>query len=145
MNRTTTFFGGEERTFAFNLNEIEELQRQCGDVGIGTIVDRVMNMQFFIGDVYHTIRLGLIGGGEMAPTRAKELTDLNVIGKALANPDDPSSPLAVVRIILGSIMFGVAPAEDDASKKAEGAETTDTSTSQQSEQPPSETGQTPSE
>lgn len=127
MNTITTFFGGEKRTFAFNLNEIEELQRivQPGQsVGIGLIIGRVMDNEFYIQDIYHTIRLGLIGGGECAPTRAQELVDTYVIGKPLSPPDDPSAPLAVAKVILGNIMFGVA--ENDGAKKPQGDAATDT-------------------
>lgn len=133
-NLVTTKFGGEDQTFGFNLNEIEELQRQCGNVGIGTIIDRVMENQFYIGDIYHTIRLGLIGGNCCNPTRAKELVDTYLVGKVLAAPGDPSSPLSVAKVILGSLMFGVA--EDSEPKKANpGAGQTDGLTSPQSELP----------
>lgn len=146
MNTVTTFFGGEERTFAFNLNEIEELQRLAGNggdaVGLGTIIGRVMDNEFFFADIYQTIRLGLIGGGEVPATRAKELVDTYVVGKPLSKPGDPSAPLQVAKVILGNIMFGVA--EDDEPKKDQGAAMTDTSMSPQSEPPPSEQALTPS-
>jgi hypothetical protein len=135
MNKVTTMFGGEERTFAFNLNEIEELQRLSGNVGLGTIIKRVMENEFWHSDIYQTIRLGLIGGGEVAPTRAKELCDTYIVGKPLAAPGDPSSPLSVTKVILGNIMFGVA--EDKEPKKDSPGAMTGSSTSQQSEQPPS--------
>lgn len=139
MNKVTTMFGGEERTFAFNLNEIEELQRLCGDTGLGKIIKRVMESDFYFGDVYHTIRLGLIGGGEMAPTRAKELCDTYIVGKPLSPPDDPSSPMSVARVILGNVMWGVAEDKEPKKDQPEGG-TTDTSMSRQSEPPPSAQG-----
>ena len=83
-NIVTTQFGGETRSFGFNLNEIEELQRQCGGVGIGTIIERVMENQFYYADIVHTLRLGLIGSGECSPSRAMELVETYVIGKPLA-------------------------------------------------------------
>lgn len=135
-NICSTYFGGEERAFAFNLNEIEELQRLTG-CGLGTLVDRVLNHQFYFGDLYHTIRLGLIGAEEMSSLRAKELVDLNLIGKPLARPDDPSSPLAVASVILGSIMYGVAVKEDAPPKPEAGMTTEASSTFPPSEPPPS--------
>lgn len=144
MNTITTFFGGEQRTFAFNLNEIEELQRivQPGQTtGIGAIIARVMDNDFFIQDIYHTIRLGLIGSGECAPTRAQELVDTYIIGKPLSAPGDPSAPLAVAKVILGNIMFGVA--ETTEPKKPEGDATTDTLTSPPSAPLPSDPAAAP--
>ena len=139
MNKVTTMFGGEERTFAFGLNEIEELQRivEPGkSTGLGLIIARVMDNDFFHQDIYHSIRLGLIGGGECAPTRAKELVDTYVVGKPLSPPGDPSAPLSVAKVILGNIMFGVA--EPTSPKKSPGDEMTGTSTSPLSEPPPSD-------
>ncbi len=140
-NIVTTKFGGQTQSFGFNLNEIEELQRICGNVGIGSIIERVMEGHFFFADIYHTVRLGLIGSGECNPTRAQELVDTYINGKALAAPNDPSSPLAVARVVLGSLMFGVA--EDNEPKKDQpGHDQTDGSMSQQSELPLSEPGAT---
>jgi hypothetical protein len=136
MLTVTTKFGGEDRTFGFDLNEIEEIQRivEPGkSVGLGVIIARVMDNDFFFQDVYHTIRLGLIGGGECSPTRAKELVDTYIVGKPLSPPGDPSAPLNVAKVILGNIMWGVA--ENDEPKKEQGGAMTGTSTSPQSEQP----------
>lgn len=140
-NIVTTKLGGEDRSFGFNLNEIEELQRLCGNVGIGTIIERVMENQFYYADIYQTIRLGLIGSGEVSPTRATELVNTYVHGKTLAAPNDPSSPLSVAKVILGSLMFGVA--ENNSPKKATAEDVTmDGSMSPQYELPLSEPGAT---
>ena len=96
--------------YSFQLagKQIEELQRVCGTpnnpIGIGAIAGRVFNQQFFYADVYHTIRLALIGGG-MAPTRATQLVDVYVDGKALGNPADPSNPLRTTQAILEDLFF----------------------------------------
>ncbi len=133
-NIVTTQFGGETRSFGFNLNEIEELQRQCGGVGIGTIIERVMENQFYYADIVHTLRLGLIGSGECSPSRAMELVETYVIGKPLAAPGDPSSPLAVAKVVLGSLMFGVVE-DKEPKKESPAGDLTDTSMSPQYELP----------
>lgn len=142
-NSIVTKLGGEDHQFEFNLNEIEELQRQCGDTGIGVIIERTLRNEFFISDIYHTIRLGLIGGGCNA-VKAKELSELNVIGRPLANPDDPSSPLSVAKVILANILMGVAePSKDPKGQAATEGEKAG-SMSPQSEQQPSKPEETQS-
>ena len=116
-------------TFTLGLAEIEELQRLC-KAGFGEIVSRVFAGQFFITDIYATIRLGLIGGGTN-PTRAKELMETYVYGKPLEPENDPSGPTALATAILAAVMNGVEPVGEP---KA-GATDVDTSTSPPSEQP----------
>lgn len=96
-------------TFKLAGKQIEELQRLCGSgptepIGIGTIANRVFNQQFFWADVYHTIRLALIGGG-MPPVRAQQLVDTYIDGKALGDPNDPSSPLRTTQAIYEDLFF----------------------------------------
>jgi hypothetical protein len=79
--------------FALKAKQIEELQRVCGTAnnqsGIGEIAARVFAGRMTIQDIYHTIRLGLIGGG-MAPVTAMQKVDAYIL--PLADPSDPSSP-----------------------------------------------------
>lgn len=144
-NKVTIKFADGNYTFGFGLDEIEELQRKCSS-GFGTIIARVMDGGWYSSDISETIRIGLIGSGEVPPTKAKELVDfyVNPLRFPLARPGDPSAPLNVAKVILGSVMFGIASDED---KKPQGegeAGTTDTLTSPPSEQQPSEPGWTPS-
>lgn len=143
-NTIVTKLGGYDHAFAFNLNEIEELQRQCGDTGIGVIIERTLRNEFFISDIYHTIRLGLIGGGCNA-VKAKELADTNVIGRPLADPNDPSSPLSVAKVILANILMGVAEPSKDPKDPAAPTGEKDGSMSPQSELHPSRQEETQSQ
>ncbi|GGW23973.1 hypothetical protein GCM10011452_09180 [Gemmobacter lanyuensis] len=71
-------FAGRERKFALRFGEILDLEQACGDgkdpAPIGVIFQRLSMSRFAARDVYHTIRLGLIGGG-MDALRAKSLID----------------------------------------------------------------------
>lgn len=60
-------------TYDFRLawGEIEALQEAC-DAGPWVILDRLSSRQCLIGDISHTIRQGLIGGG-MTPADATKL------------------------------------------------------------------------
>lgn len=72
-------------TYAFALRggQIEELQKVCGfpnkdggisPIGFGAIYQRTALGAWFHQDIYHTIRLGLIGGG-MGAVEARRLAD----------------------------------------------------------------------
>lgn len=71
-------FAGRERRFALRFGEILDLEQACGDgkepAPIGVIFQRLSMSRFAARDVYHTIRLGLIGGG-MDSLKAKALLD----------------------------------------------------------------------
>lgn len=54
--------------FCLPLAQLEELQSHC-DAGPMVIAGRLEAGSWKVGDVYHTLRLGLIGGG-MAPVDA---------------------------------------------------------------------------
>lgn len=102
-------WGDGEYTFRLRVREIEELQRLCGingePVGIGTISARLFNRTFFVADLYHVIRLGLIGGGTTA-VRAKQLVDTYVDGCPIARPGDASSPLSTAQAVMTAAFFG---------------------------------------
>ncbi|KQQ38703.1 hypothetical protein ASG19_06700 [Rhizobium sp. Leaf306] len=55
-------------TFRLGWGELELLQEACG-AGPYVVLNRLIADEWMMGDVLHTIRLGLIGGG-MAPTDA---------------------------------------------------------------------------
>lgn len=98
-----------EYLFALKGAQIEELQHVCGKIGFGAIFQRVTLGVWHWGDLYHTIRLGLIGGG-MGAVDAKRLTDMYVgvdqPGFGLAK--GPNSPESVARAVLQVTMFGIA-------------------------------------
>lgn len=106
-------WGDGEYLFKLRIKEIGELQRLSG-VGIGEIAMRVIRGQAYITDIYDTIRLGLIGGGQSA-VRAKELVDLYVEGRPLADFRDPSSPLATAIAVLKAVWLGI----DDLNEEAD--------------------------
>lgn len=105
-------FGGGRHTFRLALGELQELEEVCGDrkpdgsirrVGPGLVLDRLRTNQWTTGDILHTIRLGLIGGG-MNQYEAQRMADryvgerpawfenalvaLAVLDAALAEPDE---------------------------------------------------------
>lgn len=106
--------------FALKLKQLDELQRVCGGPGVGdlgAIVERVFTGRAAIRDIHETIRLGLIGGGT-EDVRAAQLVATYVDGKPLAEPDNPSAPLAVAKSILGAVWFGLSELTgDDGTKK----------------------------
>jgi len=92
--------------FKLGLKQIRELQKELGDEGVGVIAQRAMAGRFNIDDVYHTIRLGLIGGG-MAPTEATRIVDTHVDGCALCPDGDDAAPLPTAQAILNALYFGM--------------------------------------
>lgn len=113
-------WGDGEYVFALRGKEIEELEQVCGKVGFGVIFQRVMFGAWFWADLYHTVRLGLIGGG-LGPVEAKRLTDM-YIGqtKAEAPLTGPNSPESVAQAVLSAVMHGF---EDIPSGEAVAGET----------------------
>lgn len=55
-------WAGTERQFRLPLGRVMDLE-QATDTGIGALFFRVVRTQWKVGDIYHTIRLALIGGG----------------------------------------------------------------------------------
>lgn len=103
-------WGDGERLFALKGAQIEELQVVCGKIGFGAIYQRVMLSQWFWGDLYHTVRLGLIGGG-LGSVEAKRLTDFYLGNEAGENRvplgAGPNNPLSVAQAILNATMVGM--------------------------------------
>lgn len=67
-------WAGKERLFRLNLGLVLDLEQACGGAGIGEIFLRVSGGKFGAADLYHIIRMGLIGGGE-SKVSAKQLMD----------------------------------------------------------------------
>lgn len=62
MAEVVTEWAGKERLFRLSFGGVLDLEEATGD-GIGHVFIRVAGGRFKAGDVYHTIRLGLVGGG----------------------------------------------------------------------------------
>lgn len=100
-------WGGGEHLFSLKGAQIEELEQICGKVGFGAIYQRVSLGVWFWGDLYHTVRLGLIGGG-MGAVEAKRLTDMYIGKEQKGVPlaGGPDSPESIARAVLGAVMHG---------------------------------------
>lgn len=61
-----------EHAFWLNVGELRALEQNC-DAGFMVVWQRLMAGQARIDDIFHTIRLGLIGAG-MVPEKAMALT-----------------------------------------------------------------------
>ena len=67
-------WAGKERLFRLTFGSILDLEEICGKDAIGAIFLRVSTGAFKASDVYHILRLALIGGG-MAAVEVKQLLD----------------------------------------------------------------------
>lgn len=67
-------WAGTERLFRLDLGGVLDVEEACGKDAIGAIFLRISTGQFKVHDVYHVIRLALIGGG-MNKVEAKQLID----------------------------------------------------------------------
>lgn len=103
-------WAGKERLFRLNLGEVLDLEQATG-VGIGALFIRIANGQYHALDVFHTIRLGLIGAG-MGKLDAKRLMDNHFDRK----PYVENAVLAGE--IIAAVMVGVEPAVDDEDEAA---------------------------
>lgn len=84
--------------FALPLAQLEELQRLC-DAGPMVIANRLEHGLWTSKEVYHTIRLGLIGAG-MTPADALQKTRLYVLERPWAE----NVPVAFA--IVAAVLFG---------------------------------------
>lgn len=98
------FFGDAQRTFSLTPELIAELERKTG-AGIGGLCRRLFAGDFRHAEVTETIRLALIGGGEV-PEDAAALIAAYAINRPLAE----TYPLAVA--ILEATWFGSGPRDD---------------------------------
>lgn len=75
-------FGGDERRFELRLGEIRKLEQRAG-AGIGEIYRRVSLLTFSLEDVRSTIKLGLVGGGDVNDHDAEAMVRAFVDGTPL--------------------------------------------------------------
>lgn len=101
--RITEFFGDAEYDFRLGYGELLELQEKTG-VGPFALYRRFMADDWYVSDIYETIRIGLIGG-KMAPREAFRLCVKYIKGTT------PLDNLNLARMILVAGLHG-APDED---------------------------------
>jgi hypothetical protein len=100
-----------EYTFRLAIAQLRELQEKC-DAGPLELYRRMFSGKWRLDDVRETIRLGLIGGGQVPPAAALKLVIRYVDDRPLMESVD------VARVVLGVILL---PIEDDPLKKADPA------------------------
>lgn len=102
-------WAGRERAFALSFGGVMDLEQACGDgksaAAVGLIFQRLCRGLFMASDVYHTIRLALIGGG-MSQGEAAQLMKRHFDTR----PYSENAALAVD--ILLAVMTGIEPTED---------------------------------
>lgn len=107
-NLVTLEWGDGNFPFALNGKQIEELQKVCAPdgkaLGFGAIYQRVALGVWLHQDIYHTIRLGLIGGG-MGAVEAKRKADMYAEPPYRAGQVGGSEQTALA--ILGAAMHGL--------------------------------------
>ena len=131
MRPILRYWGGVERTFALNFGLVCDLEEACGKVGVGAIYVALATHQHHARYVWHTVRLGLIGGG-MTPAEAEQLLRLRfdevawadstalaidllvainegVEEDRLASQGEPSEPLALGSILANFAQAGIPP------------------------------------
>ncbi|WP_372570362.1 gene transfer agent family protein [Ruegeria jejuensis] len=108
MVEVVTEWAGKERLFCLDFGRVLDLEEACGDA-IGSIFVRVASGRYKVSDVYHTMRLGLVGGG-MSVIDAKRIM--------VAHFDTrPYAENAVIAgEILASLMVGVEPSDEQTSE-----------------------------
>ncbi|QEW26738.1 gene transfer agent family protein [Roseovarius indicus] len=57
-------WAGKDRLFRLDFGGVLDLEEACGKDPIGAIFLRISSGKFYASDIWHTIRLALIGGGE---------------------------------------------------------------------------------
>lgn len=115
-------------TFCLPLAQLEELQRIC-EVGPMVIARRLEMGDWKVGEVYHTLRLGLIGGGT-EPVAALRLVKTYVAERPWVENVVPA--LAVLQVALvgkPDEPVGKTPADGEESDPAAGTESSTSATS----------------
>ena len=123
-------WGGVEQAFALDLGRIRELEDACGKTGVGAIFLRLGRHEHTVDDIYHTLRLGLIGGGmsqiearrvmtrhfDTTPYELSASVALDVLTALYAGIDavegetgDPAEPLPFGEIGANFLKAGVSP------------------------------------
>jgi hypothetical protein len=90
-------------TFRLGIGQIRELQEKC-DAGPSVVLRRLAEDAWFVDDLIHTIRLGLIGGGA-TPAEALKLVRRYVEQRPLEESRSPAT------IILGAALYGAGDEE----------------------------------
>lgn len=104
-------WAGRERSFALSFGGVMDLEQACGDgktpAAVGLIFQRLTRGLFSAADIYHTIRLALIGAG-MGQAESNALVKKHFD----VTPYTRSAGVAVD--ILSAVMVGIEPgyAED---------------------------------
>ncbi len=96
-------------SFALKWGELELLQAKT-DCGPQALLDRLAGKHWRVGDISHTIRLGLIGGG-LEPSKALKLVEDYV---------EKRPPLENVSLAYAILAAGVMGAPDEPLKKPRG-------------------------
>ena len=104
----TLAWGDGEHRFALPLAQLEELQEKC-DAGPLVVFGRLTAGTWLTGDVYQTLRLGLIGGG-MAPVAALALCRRYVVAAScfelgMALPPRGAAALGLWQIALAASLM----------------------------------------
>lgn len=98
-------WAGKERLFRLDYGRVMDLEQAIGQ-GIGKIFIRLIGGEFYTQDVYHTLRISLIGGG-MGQVDAKRIMDAHFDTRPyLENA-------GVAGHILTDLMAGVEPTDDN--------------------------------
>ena len=101
----TLTWGDGRYTFALKGKQIELYEKLCG-AGIQEIAERLFSRRAKYVDIRKAIELGLEGGGN-PPVLVAGLMERFFDGQPLANPADPSSPLATAQAIVSAVFFGL--------------------------------------
>lgn len=114
----TLAWADSDYTFRLSWGQLAQLQEAC-DAGPFVILQRLTTGQWKVGDISHTIRLGLIGGGT-EPAKALALV------RDYVESRPPMENVMLARGILGVALQG---APDEKPGEPEGAGESDTTTS----------------
>lgn len=105
-------WAGKPRSFRLDFGKVMDLEQAAGE-GIGAIFLAVIGGQFKASYVYHTIRLGLIGGGE-------RIVDADMLIKGHFDLRPYMENAALAGEILSALMAGIEPAESDEESEPQG-------------------------
>lgn len=106
--RITEFLGDDHYDFRLGFGQLLELQEKT-EVGPFALYRRFMNEEWLIGDIYETIRIGLVGGG--MPHK-----DAFKLATKYVKECPPLENLNLARLVLIAGLHG-APEEDAGSPK----------------------------
>jgi hypothetical protein len=102
-------WAGSDRVFKLDFGGVMDLEEACAKSGLGAIYLRMGSHQYRAGDIYHTIRLALIGGG-MKPIEAQALMRERFDARPMVENHECALEILI------TLMGGIAPPEDDEGK-----------------------------